>query len=161
MKIPRARINAPINRKISGSANDENTTFGSATFRITHSAAPTSALTGIGIGSVIHSTITLTITAAPDIAPAVTALAVEENVPAGWAYMGVSGSPMPMERLDGSLVIRLRGKYLNFKQLPAKPEKIKNAPFALPAKSKAHAPAANHPWRGKFAKLERCEKVFS
>jgi Integrase core domain. len=65
------------------------------------------------------------------------------------------------ERLDGSLAIRLRGKYLNFKQLPAKPEKIKNAPFALPAKSKAHAPAANHPWRGKFAKLERCEKVFS
>ncbi|HQL94640.1 MAG TPA: DUF5011 domain-containing protein [Candidatus Hydrogenedentes bacterium] len=61
-----------------------------------------------GLGEVSPGTlgfsVTLTITAAPDIAPAVTALAVEENVPAGWAYMGVSGSPMPMERLDGSLL---------------------------------------------------------
>ena len=65
------------------------------------------------------------------------------------------------ERLDGSLAIRLRGKYLNFKQLPAKPEKIKDAPFALPAKSKVHAPAENHPWRGKFAKPERRERVCS
>lgn len=65
------------------------------------------------------------------------------------------------ERLDGSLAIRLRGKYLNFKLLPVKPQKAAQTMFALPAKSKAHAPAANHPWRGKFAKLERYERVFS
>jgi hypothetical protein len=65
------------------------------------------------------------------------------------------------ERLDGSLAIRLRGKYLNFKLLPAKPQKVAQTSFALPAKSKAHIPAQNHPWRGKFAKLEKCEKVFS
>jgi len=65
------------------------------------------------------------------------------------------------ERLDGSLAIRLRGKYLNFKLLPAKPQKATQTMFALPAKSKAHAPAPNHPWRGKFAKLEKHEKVFS
>jgi hypothetical protein len=65
------------------------------------------------------------------------------------------------ERLDGTLAMRLRGKYLNFELLPGKPEKIKDAPFALPAKSKAHTPAANHPWRGKFAKREKYERVFS
>ena len=64
------------------------------------------------------------------------------------------------ERLDGSLAIRLRGKYLNFKLLPAKPRKAAQPLFALPAKSKAHTPAQNHPWRGKFAKPEECEKVF-
>ncbi len=51
------------------------------------------------------------------------------------------------ERLDGSLAIRLRGKYLNFKLLPAKPEKIKESPFALPAKGTAYVPAPDHPWR--------------
>jgi hypothetical protein len=60
------------------------------------------------------------------------------------------------ERLDGTLAIRLRGKYLNFKSLPAKPEKINGAPLARPAKSKAHTPPPNHPWRrqldGVFAK---------
>jgi len=64
------------------------------------------------------------------------------------------------ERLEGSLAIRLRGKYLNFKLLPAKPEKATQTLFALPAKSKAHTPAQNHPWRGKFAKPEKREKVF-
>lgn len=67
------------------------------------------------------------------------------------------------ERLDGSLAIRLRGKYLNFKILPAKPEKSKDAPFVLPAKSKAHAPAANHPWRhqldGIFAKKSGAPEI--
>lgn len=61
-----------------------------------------------GMGEVSPGTlgfvVTLTITAAPDIAPEVTALAVEEVLPQGWSYMGVSGSPMPMERLEGSLL---------------------------------------------------------
>jgi len=64
------------------------------------------------------------------------------------------------ERLDGSLAIRLRGKYLNFKLLPAKPQKAAEPlPVAIAA-SKARTPAPNHPWRGKFAKLEEYEKVF-
>ena len=65
------------------------------------------------------------------------------------------------ERLDGSLAIRLRGKYLNFKLLPAKPQKLAQTSFALPAKGKAHTPAPNHPWRGKFPKMKKRERVFS
>ena len=65
------------------------------------------------------------------------------------------------ERLDGSLAIRLRGKYLNFKLLPAKPQKAAEPLPAAIAASKAHTPAPNHPWRGKFAKEEEHEKVFS
>lgn len=53
---------------------------------------------------VLGFAVTLTITAAPDIAETVTALAVEETLPDGWSYLGVSGSPMPMERLEGSLL---------------------------------------------------------
>ena len=48
--------------------------------------------------------VTLTITAAPDIADSVTALAVEETLPAGWSYMGVSGSPMPMDRFENGIL---------------------------------------------------------
>jgi|GEM_PF-1566018 len=65
------------------------------------------------------------------------------------------------ERLDGSLAIRLRGKYLNFKLLPAKPQKAAEPLPAAIAASKAHTPTPNHPWRGKFAKEEEHEKVFS
>jgi len=67
------------------------------------------------------------------------------------------------ERIDGSLAMRLRGQYLNFKLLPAKPEKIKDAPFALPAKSTAHAPAPDHPWQrqlnGIFAKKSGAPEI--
>lgn len=57
------------------------------------------------------------------------------------------------ERTDNSLHIRLRGKYLNYKVLPARPLKTKqNQPWVLPATSensnrKAHTPSPNHPWR--------------
>lgn len=57
------------------------------------------------------------------------------------------------ERMDGTLAIRLRGKYLQFKLLSAKPQKATETLLAIPAKSKAHIPSANHPWRGKFAAL--------
>jgi len=53
------------------------------------------------------------------------------------------------ERMDKSIRIRLRGKYLNYRLLPEKPGKIngKNgAPWVIP-KSTAHVPPANHPWR--------------
>lgn len=56
------------------------------------------------------------------------------------------------ERLDGTMDMRLRGKYLNFKLLAAKPPKAAAMLPVIPAKSKAHAPAADHFWRGKFAR---------
>ena len=51
------------------------------------------------------------------------------------------------ERLDGSLAIRLRDKYLNFKILPAKPLKTKELITVIPAKKTAIKPPADHPWR--------------
>jgi len=56
------------------------------------------------------------------------------------------------ERLDKTIRVRLRGKYLNYKLLPNRPERQTapvKMPWVLPA-SKAHAPPANHPWRQIF-----------
>lgn len=52
------------------------------------------------------------------------------------------------ERFDGTIHFKLRGKYLNYKQLPAGPKKIseKAVPWVL-VKSVPVKPAANHPWR--------------
>ena len=55
------------------------------------------------------------------------------------------------ERLDGSLVIRLRNKYLNFKILPEKPEKIKETIAAIPARRTVTRPRTDHPWRRQIA----------
>ena len=54
------------------------------------------------------------------------------------------------ERIDNSIQFRLRGKYLNYKLLPARPEKIsKKVPWVIAQSSnrKPHTPPANHPWR--------------
>ena len=56
------------------------------------------------------------------------------------------------ERLDGTMGMRLRGKYLNFKLLAAKPPKAVAMLPVIPATGKSHAPAADHLWRGKFAR---------
>lgn len=56
------------------------------------------------------------------------------------------------ERLDHSTHIRLRGKYLNYRLLPKRPER-QIAPVKIPwvlAASKAHTPPPNHPWRRAF-----------
>lgn len=52
------------------------------------------------------------------------------------------------ERFDGAIHFKLRGKYLNYKQLPAGPKKTseKNTPWVL-VKTVPARPAANHPWR--------------
>jgi len=54
------------------------------------------------------------------------------------------------ERLDGSLWIRLRGKYLNYKVLLTKPSKQKKD-WVIPAsqrkKRKPYKPPKDHPWR--------------
>jgi len=61
------------------------------------------------------------------------------------------------ERIDGSIHVRLRGKYLNYIILPVRPTKIKQ-PWILPATkeeanaNQAHVPAPNHPWRMAFSK---------
>jgi len=52
------------------------------------------------------------------------------------------------ERFDGSIYFRLRGKYLNYKQLPERPGKVsgKSIPWVL-AKPLPARPSADHPWR--------------
>ena len=53
------------------------------------------------------------------------------------------------ERRDGSIQMRLRGKYLNYRALPARPAKVlKSQSWILPAtKRSVTKPPANHPWR--------------
>lgn len=53
-------------------------------------------------------------------------------------------------RLDGSVWIRLRGKYLAYKTLPERPKKVKVKAWVLP-KTSAAKPPANHPWRRSIA----------
>lgn len=57
------------------------------------------------------------------------------------------------EWLDGSVHLRLRGKYLNYKLLPEKPNRLNteknNLKWVIP-KSTAHTPPADHPWRQAF-----------
>jgi len=64
------------------------------------------------------------------------------------------------ERMDKSIRIRLRGKYLNYRLLPEKPKKINgknSAPWVIP-KSTAHVPPADHPWR-KINNIEYLKKL--
>lgn len=65
------------------------------------------------------------------------------------------------ERMDQSIRIRLRGKYLNYRLLPEKPKKINNGKnnlsWVIPGTT-AHVPPANHPWR-QTAKMEYFKKL--
>lgn len=54
------------------------------------------------------------------------------------------------ERIDGSIFISLRGKYLNYTVLPARPEKVKIKVIALTRAKSSWKPPANHPWRQPF-----------
>lgn len=57
------------------------------------------------------------------------------------------------ERLDGSVWMRLRGKYLAYTRLPERPKRVKNVSWVLPATMKPRAvfiPAPDHPWRKKI-----------
>jgi len=51
------------------------------------------------------------------------------------------------ERLDNSIHISKKEKELNFKKLPARPEKIKTNLVALTPKKSDWTPPANHPWK--------------
>jgi len=60
------------------------------------------------------------------------------------------------ERTDNTIHIRLKGKHLNYKVLPARPPKAKNSDWVIQKtqeqinQSKAHKPPTNHPWRQVF-----------
>ena len=58
------------------------------------------------------------------------------------------------ERIDGSLQIRLRAKYLNYQVLPAKPQKQNKQPWVIAASQKKerkpYKPPPDHPWRRPF-----------
>lgn len=51
------------------------------------------------------------------------------------------------ERLDGSLHVGLKGKYLNYTVLPERPQKVKMLLPALTAVKSTWRPSENHPWR--------------
>ena len=53
------------------------------------------------------------------------------------------------ERLNGTIQMRLRGKYLNYCALPTRPPKVlKLQPWVLPVNERTvPKPPANHPWR--------------
>jgi len=55
------------------------------------------------------------------------------------------------ERIDGSLSIRLRGKYLNYQILTTKPQKQTKQPWVIAASQKPerkyYKPPKDHPWR--------------
>lgn len=53
------------------------------------------------------------------------------------------------ERLDGSVHLRLKEKYLNFHILPERPEKV-GLRIALAHKSTSHKPAEDHPWKKSY-----------
>ena len=55
------------------------------------------------------------------------------------------------ERLDGSIHLSKKDKYLNFKKLPARPEKIKTVLVAITPRKAPHIPSANNPWRRQMA----------
>lgn len=65
------------------------------------------------------------------------------------------------ERMDKTIYLRLRGKYLNYRLLPKNQKKLNsvknNLQWIIP-KSTAHVPPADHPWRQK-AQMEYLKKI--
>lgn len=51
------------------------------------------------------------------------------------------------ERLDGSIHLSKKDKYLNFRKLPARPEKVKTNLVAITPRKSDWIPPKNHPWR--------------
>jgi len=63
------------------------------------------------------------------------------------------------ERLDGTLHISLRGKYLNFEILPNRPEKTRMLLPMLTSIKSDWKPAANHPWRKLQIRTQNTELI--
>jgi hypothetical protein len=55
------------------------------------------------------------------------------------------------ERLDDSIHLGKKDKYLNFKKLPSRPEKIKTKLVALTPRKAPWTPPADNPWRRQMA----------
>ena len=55
------------------------------------------------------------------------------------------------ERLNGSIHLSKKDKYLNFKKLPARPEKIKAVLAAITPRKAPYVPSANNPWKRQMA----------
>lgn len=51
------------------------------------------------------------------------------------------------ERLDSSIYLSKKEKYLNFKKLPVRPEKVKTNLIAITPRKSNWTPPENHPWR--------------
>ena len=51
------------------------------------------------------------------------------------------------ERLDNSIQLSKKEKYLNFKKLPVRPEKVKTNLVAITPRKSDWIPPVNHPWR--------------
>lgn len=54
------------------------------------------------------------------------------------------------EKIDGSIFISLRDKYLNWIELPERPKKVEMKITALTRNEPSWKPPANHPWRKPF-----------
>ncbi len=54
------------------------------------------------------------------------------------------------ERINGTLFIALRSKYLNYTLLPARPAKLKMKVPVIPTSKPAWKPPTDHPWRQPF-----------
>ncbi len=54
------------------------------------------------------------------------------------------------QRLNGQIFISLRNRYLNYIELPSRPEKVKMKVVALAGIKQTWKPPANHPWRKTF-----------
>ncbi|MFA6159720.1 MAG: hypothetical protein WC678_01335, partial [Parcubacteria group bacterium] len=66
------------------------------------------------------------------------------------------------EKLDGSIQLSKKEKYLNFKKLPARPEKIKTKLVALTPNKAPWLPPVNHPWRKQIsAQFEQRQLVHN
>lgn len=66
------------------------------------------------------------------------------------------------EHLDGEIKIRLKGHYLNYQELPERPQKLKIFLPALTQVKSSWKPPANHPWRRPFliSKIKETQSVF-
>jgi len=66
------------------------------------------------------------------------------------------------ERLDKSIQLRLRGKYLNYQLLPQRPQKLsakeRQLNWVIPKRT-AYTPPASHPWR-QIAKMNYQKKLI-
>ncbi|MFA5777266.1 MAG: ISNCY family transposase [Parcubacteria group bacterium] len=60
------------------------------------------------------------------------------------------------ERLDGSVCLSKKDKYLNFKKLPQRPEKMKTKLVAITPVKSDWKPPVNHPWRSRIRADIRC-----